>query len=1028
MAKRVCAVVLATVLFCGAAIRASCASHTILPPGLPFIIDSWSAEEGLPASSVFSITQTRDGYLWLGTLNGLVRFDGLQFTTFDEATPGLNGSRFMQTFEDDSARLWAATETAGAARIDTNGVVTTVEYPPEVAGVRPASICENPAGIWLRFANRRLGRCTDGRVELMPLDCAAVAADTSGRLFIGAGTSEGIVIFMTAATNSVNSAYIQVAPAVQRLDAMQASRNGGFWYLADGRIRRWQESAPILELAPYPWSGNTPVTALCEDEKGNLIVGTYGEGIYWFDSAGKFMHLSDAELSHNSILALEMDREGNLWVGTNGGGLNRVRRRLFGVFPGSEGWVVQTVCEYPAATLWVGYNGESRVDRLAGAKPESLRMVQDAAIAPDCHVKTVFADSSGQVWAGIWFVGDPRILTTNLSPTVNGADGFLERLWKWNAAGHRFEPATGMESLGVDASVLFEDRSKHLWAGTQSGLASKTASGWRLLGPEEGLPGLQVRGIAEDSEGTLWVATSDGLARLQENSITSLQKKDGLPSNDLSSIYCGKDGVIWIGTRSSGLARFQKGQWTRYTSRQGLAGNSIGYIIEDDEGNLWVGSNAGLMRIGKQSLDDVAGGRAHTLDCRTYVEADGLPSRECTLGSQPAVCRSSDGTFWFPTAKGLVSAVPAALKPSQYHSPVMIESIRVSGVEQNTNGLRTLLPDVIEVPPGKEHIEIQYTSLNLGAAKQARFRYRLVGHETEWTYAGDVRVARYSKLPPDRYRFEVTAANQDGIWNPFPASQWIEVRPPFWRTAWFLTVSVIALLSAVVGTVHHLSTQKLQRQVALMRQEEELERERSRIARDLHDQLGANLMQVAMLADMAETDKEQPSEVEEHAKQIGQTARETTRALDEIVWAVNPSNDTLDGLITYICKYAQEYFELAGIRYRLDVPTELPKTPVPPDVRHNIFLAAKEAVNNVVKHAQATEAWLRLRLEPAQFTLEVEDNGRGLGDMDKKSGRNGLRNMRRRLEDAGGSFTISPAPQRGAIVRLTAPIKNHSDH
>ena len=221
------------------------------------------------------------------------------------------------------------------------------------------------------------------------------------------------------------------------------------------------------------------------------------------------------------------------------------------------------------------------------------------------------------------------------------------------------------------------------------------------------------------------------------------------------------------------------------------------------------------------------------------------------------------------------------------------------------------------------------------------------------------------------------------------------------------------------------TTQKLQRQLAELKQQEALEKERARIARDLHDQLGANLTQVALLGEMAETDKHLPDEIAGHARQISHTARETSRALDEIVWAANPSNDTLEGLINYACKYAQDYLELAGLRYRLEVPAQLPAQIIAPDLRHNIFLAFKEAVNNVVKHAQASEVKIRLRLEAATFTLEIEDNGRGPGEAPAKTGRNGLRNMRQRMEDVGGVFVMTPGPQRGTLIRLTAPIGKH---
>jgi signal transduction histidine kinase len=227
----------------------------------------------------------------------------------------------------------------------------------------------------------------------------------------------------------------------------------------------------------------------------------------------------------------------------------------------------------------------------------------------------------------------------------------------------------------------------------------------------------------------------------------------------------------------------------------------------------------------------------------------------------------------------------------------------------------------------------------------------------------------------------------------------------------------------IVGGVHYASTQKLQRQLAVMRQHEALEQERARIARDLHDQLGANLTQVALLGELAESDKDVPGEVEEHARQISQTARETTRALDEIVWTINPSNDTLDGLMNYICKYAQEYFALAGLRYRLEVPAHLPSLPISPELRHNVFLATKEAVHNVVKHAHASSAWLRLRLDSDQFILEIEDNGCGIPSEAEKKGRNGLRNMRKRLEEVGGHFERAPGAEGGTLVRLAAPVQ-----
>ena len=307
-----------------------------------------------------------------------------------------------------------------------------------------------------------------------------------------------------------------------------------------------------------------------------------------------------------------------------------------------------------------------------------------------------------------------------------------------------------------------------------------------------------------------------------------------------------------------------------------------------------------------------------------------------------------------------------------------------------------------------------------------RFRYRLEGYNNNksWTDVGDARVVYFPKLPPGNYVFHVKACNEDGYWNETGATLAITVEPPFWRKPGFIITSILVLLGLLAGTIYQVSIAKLKRELRFLHQKELIERERARIARDLHDELGANLTQVTLLGEMAGADKDQPAEVEEHARQICETARETTHALDEIVWAVNPDNDTLEGLVNYACKYAQDYFALAGLSYRAELPADLPATSILPEVRHNVFLAFKEAVNNVVKHAQATSARVRLQLEPERFIPEraLEDNGRGLGDISAKQLHNGMKNMRKRLNDVRGQFEIGPGADGGTTVQLIVPI------
>jgi signal transduction histidine kinase/ligand-binding sensor domain-containing protein len=966
-------------------------------------------------TAVITIIQTRDGYLWLGTPDGLLRFDGVRFTTFNEGnTPGLKSGSVVKLFEDSRTNLWIGTDT-GEVLLVKDGKVQEVRVSRGTRERRVASICEDASGaVWLYTADGYLAQYLDGKIGMVrtvvPLfiDSWQVTAnyrgnrrsmivDTTGTLWIG---TDFVLHRLRPNPKSAVGDVPTIAPtSVGGSDFLLAGRQGGFWRFADGRIQKWRDDH-IVEGCDwaYPWNvTNTPVRTACEDQQGNLVVGTGGEGIFWFDPQGQPVQLTTRTgLSSDTVLSLCVDRQGDLWVGTDGQGLNRVRRKVFEVLEESRGLTVQSVCNDGHDGLWIGYFGE-HIDHWADGKLEQFRSAQGLR---NLGVKSVFLDQDRQLWVG-----------TQLRGLLWYQDGTFQKA-----------PGSDLLETKYEISALYQDPDKTLWAGTQSGLAQWNGQQWKSV--PDGLSGHVVRAILRDRSGNLWVGTQDdGVKEIRDGKTLSYGKPNGLPSENVLCLYQDTAGVLWAGT-SVGLARLNGNSWVSYMNHfSGLEGN-VSYVVDDDQGSLWMGSNVGLMRARKSDLDDFVTGKIDSVQVRSFGQSDGLPTRVCSQGSQPALCRTSDGKFWFPTIGGLVSVDPGQLKPNPNPPPVIIESIKVDNESQGLDSLRAPVPRAVAIPAAKHTLDIYFTSINLPAPDLSLFKYRLTGHEDRWTpLESQQRYAHFTKLPHGHYTFEVKACNEDGLWNETPATLAVIVLPPFWQTWWFISIASICILGLIVGSVHYVSTQKLQRQLAALREQEMLEKERARIARDLHDQLGANLTQVALLGEMAETDKDLPDEVEAHAKQISQTARETTRALDEIVWTVNPSNDTLDGLINYVCKYAQEYLALAGLRYRLEVPAQLPPVPIAPELRHNVFLAAKEAVNNVVKHSGATSAWLRLRLESNRFTLEVEDNGKGIPEGAEKKGRNGLRNMRKRLEEIGGEFSVALGQEGGTKVSLIVPLR-----
>ncbi|HEX5399558.1 MAG TPA: triple tyrosine motif-containing protein, partial [Verrucomicrobiae bacterium] len=337
----------------------------------------------------------------------------------------------------------------------------------------------------------------------------------------------------------------------------------------------------------------------------------------------------------------------------------------------------------------------------------------------------------------------------------------------------------------------------------------------------------------------------------------------------------------------------------------------------------------------------------------------------------------------------------------------------------------------ITVPPGHQQYDFIYTALNFDSGEKTRFRYRIdsPGSKAEWVDAGTQRSAHYGPLPPGTYHFRVMACDDEGEWNDAnTASVVFTVEPHVYQTSWFLIVTGILAVGCVVLVVRRIAAAKYRRQLALLEQQNAIERDRARIAKDIHDDVGAGLTQINLLTELA---RREPERVGKHLERISGSARQLTRAMDEIVWAVDPQHDTLDGLMDYICAYAEDYLRMAGIRCRMDLPVTLPAAPLEAELRYNLFLALKEVLNNVVKHAHATEVWLRLQVEPKSFTLIVEDNGRGLpADTDGNGIRpnriaagSGLVNLEKRLAAIAGRCEIHSRPGHGTRVEMSVAFK-----
>ncbi len=970
---------------------------------------TWQVEDGLPQTGVTAIVQTQDGYIWVGTHNGLVRFDGVRFKVFDTAnTPQLQSSRITALFEDSEGNLWIGQETGELARYSSGRC-----FPQEIGGawVRAKIVgigTDDAAQVWALNNEGQLARVRDGYILTSPAGSAtgliALVHERSGKIWV---VRNGTASVLEDA--ALKPLQCGADPAPEFVQSVCPARGGGIWVAAEGTLRKWNGIKWDKDLGPAPW-GTTALSVFTELRSGMLAAGTPDRGLYLVSTNGEVLHFSHTNgLPHDWVRSLCEDHEGNLWIGTGSGGLAVLSAGKVGVVNAPDHWqgrALLAVCAGSDGALWIGTEGSGLYCFRDG---NWTRYAEEAGIS-NLYVWSIAEDAAGRLWLGTW------------------SGGLLMQ------QGHRFERAPGTEKLAMPMPAIFPIGVGELLVGTASGLLHYNNGRTQWLGENAHFQIREVRTVARDSAGTVWLGMyGGGLGMLKDRHFRQFTCKDGLSSDFVQSLLLDEQqGALWIGTFGGGLNRLRQGRISVINAQHGLPNNVICHIQDDGAGNFWLSTYGGLVRISKVELERCTDGQTSSVQCTVFDISDGMPTLECTGGFQPAGCKTADGKLWFPTTKGLVVIDPRNIKMNPFPPRVVIEEVWAND-KLVLNNCSSTVP--LRIPPSCNRLEFRYTALSFTAPEKVRFKYKLDGLDQDWTDARAKRVAPYSYVPPGDYTFRVIAANNDGVWNETGANIALTVLPQFWQTLWFRIMIGVAVISTVAGGVWFGTRRRLHRKIQLAEHQRALERERARIAKDIHDDLGVNLTRITLLSQSVRDKLAAPEQAATELERIYKTAREMTRALDEIVWAVNPQHDTLDSLANYLGKFAQDFLTATGIRCRLDMPVHLPGWQLTSEVRHNLFLAFKEALNNVAKHANATEVRVSLTLSETGFELAVADDGRGFVPAASKDttehapatgqpgGGNGLFNMQQRMAEIDGKCIIETAPDNGTRVRFILPCR-----
>lgn len=975
-----------------------------------FTLRSWQEREGLPSDDMLGVTQDAHGYLWAVSKTTLARFDGTTFLpvpvpegavlrgfSAPPAGPAQDGELLLPGTRDRhdltaGYHLWRR----GAFHFVPEPLLA--EKSPQAAfhaadGTRWIG-CADGTLLWRQGAAR-------GRVDTL-------AGSTSKRPWLFASDAAGRTwALWNNAVHRLDRTGAREVPLPYPETELKIfpGRSGGVWLVARTTLYRGDAAGSgFTEIRRLPETLRALyLQAALEDRQGRLWFGTRSQGLHRL--AGE--ELRQVPTSSDDIAGLCDDGDDSLWIATDGGGLNRLRVQAHQLFDRERGLhdnYSYTVAADPRGALWLA-NRDGGVARVESGNVDPLAR---RAGWPSFSARSVHPAPDGRVWiaSGLGvFHTDPEKPESLIR---------VPELAAWRDVRSTFVARNGDYWLALEPERIGRWRAGELTVFDRS----------------RGFDGREVRAFAEDAAGRIWLGAANGaLFRSTADGFERVDFPDAAESGALQVIHFDADGRLMIGTTRRGVLMFAPGDFRapRALDREhGLPNSNVSQLLLDDHGRYWFATRGGIFWAHVEQVRAFAAGRANYVHTIMVGKDDGVPPLSCLGIYQPAAGKAPDGTLWFATRRGVLRTDPAVVAQGRDTvPPVELAALTFDDAPQP-------LAARVELPAPVRKVQLRLAALNLAMPESILLRVRLEGFDEGWTVLGPDRTVTYPRLPPGRYVLAVRVSHGGARWHLQPALLTLIVPTPWWQTWWFLLAAATAVLAALGFVIRTWSHRRLQRRLRQAEQARAIERERTRIARDIHDDIGATLTRISLLTQTAKQQQAAPSEP---LDKIHDATRAITRSLDEIVWAVNPRHDNLESLVYYLANFAQEFLAAAGMRCRLEAPNPTPAIALSSQLRHNLFLSCREALHNAVKHSGATTVTLQLEVQPAALTLRIVDNGRGLDAApagartpDRIAAGNGLANLRQHLADLHGECTLATAPTGGTVVTLRVPLPStHPD-
>lgn len=908
---------------------------------------NYTAKDGLIRNAVRTVCQDSKGFMWFGTTDGVDRYDGATFTHYTTAN-GLANNFVNKIIEDRDSNLWIATNYAGISNYVDGRFVNYLVAPNKPDG-------------------------GENRVN-------AIHQDRDGTFWIG--TDGGLFQFDGEKFTAVQSANPLIRHNVY---AIFEDSQHALWFGAQGGLCR---------LATDSHADFTTIAGTDGFEFEDATLAEDGQGNIWYgsDRGLKIIrNLADKQTNHASashppalqflsdqwIRALFFDPENNLWIGTRDHGLYKysVDRGLtnYTMANGLTGNNIGDIYRDREGNLWLATN--TGVSKLAGEQVVNYTTLDGL---PEHSASALVQDGNGNFWFGT---------RRGLSKLANGKIS-------------NYTTANGLRDNYM--LCLLKDKTGTVWVGTPNGVSKIVSIGSKdtFVTYREQM-GTNI--IYQDEEGNLWLGSHFGVSLFANGKLTNFDFQE---QNNFAARAIVRDnhGDLWVGFLNGGIVRFavQVGKHgkpsltavARYRQAEGLADDHIRSSFKDRDGNLWFATDKGAdcLHMGES---DIASFRHFTM--KEGLAGDGVL----------ALYEDGQGKLWFGTYNGVTCFDPAKQRPNVLPPPVYITQFQIFG-KADTSALQTMKA---ELAYDQHSVVFEYIGISFKDETTVRYLYMLEGLDTEWSEVADRRHVNYTHLPSGHYLFKVKAQNADGVWSVTPATFAFRIATPFWRTWWFIALTIIAAIGIISGVYRY-----------RVRQIIEMERIRSKIATDLHDDLGSTLSSISVFSEMAKQETEQVApKAAQMLQRIGESSRTMLEAIDDIVWAINPDNDALDHVILRLRDFATEMFEASGIAFTLNFPENINHLKLSMEMRRDFYLIFKEAVNNVVKHSRCHHAAISITANEQHLALTISDDGIGFNRNHSFSG-NGIKNIEKRAKAIGGAVTIASQEGKGTTIILNVRI------